>query len=605
MTSGSDQAIITPDPSAAQIIPDNLVLTRQAAYAQPTPLIALLEGADHVQGMIAGLDHRGVEWLRVLVRRPSLRSVHLVLAVYAGGPTWDDVLRDALEIQQESGGKVSFRLLARRGGPDRPANLLWIRLPDQATSMVITGNVSNALLVDQWDPTDAVLTLPIDAVAEDALHKWFDLLTGFSRPLNDTTAAAPRLRLPDGSEEAARLWAENILRSHENPNAFPAWKAGDVRGDSVADFRVLVRTEYSATLEADHVSLPRPYVDPDTSEVQTEVEVGQAAPLARRLAFPRVDPVLLAVQRVLTKGALVSVERVGRAPPLAMPIRSELFGELAQQRVGSASRRQTFSVSLFDEKSRKLLDGRHDALSIKLAAFSLMMREGQRWMPQMAFALFDAEITDARHKSEAALLRAIGVPATDSMEAERKTEAAGAFVAGLSVKVARDLTDLAAQIGARSRPTQSFMDEVLTGLKQRLEANLAKGMVPNISRTQAQLWVREDVNQTPWGTVQRFLASAARLPRQVLTDPFRMNGLVITRDELLRAFDPFEDPLVRKFLDGSRVEDQAGDELRLIDHIEAQDACTPWQRAQALYLLISGKGEAAVQQALKKERGPS
>lgn len=570
MTSGSDQAIITPDPSAAQIIPDNLVLTRQAAYAQPTPLIALLEGADHVQGMIAGLDHRGVEWLRVLVRRPSLRSVHLVLAVYAGGPTWDDVLRDALEIQQESGGKVSFRLLARRGGPDRPANLLWIRLPDQATSMVITGNVSNALLVDQWDPTDAVLTLPIDAVAEDALHKWFDLLTGFSRPLNDTTAAAPRLRLPDGSEEAARLWAE-----------------------------------YSATLEADHVSLPLPYVDPDTSEVQTEVEVGQAAPLARRLAFPRVDPVLLAVQRVLTKGALVSVERVGRAPPLAMPIRSELFGELAQQRVGSASRRQTFSVSLFDEKSRKLLDGRHDALSIKLAAFSLMMREGQRWMPQMAFALFDAEITDARHKSEAALLRAIGVPATDSMEAERKTEAAGAFVAGLSVKVARDLTDLAAQIGARSRPTQSFMDEVLTGLKQRLEANLAKGMVPNISRTQAQLWVREDVNQTPWGTVQRFLASAARLPRQVLTDPFRMNGLVITRDELLRAFDPFEDPLVRKFLDGSRVEDQAGDELRLIDHIEAQDACTPWQRAQALYLLISGKGEAAVQQALKKERGPS
>jgi len=480
------------------------------------------------------------------------------------------VLRDALEIQQESGGKVSFRLLARRGGPDRPANLLWIRLPDQATSMVITGNVSNALLVDQWDPTDAVLTLPIDAVAEDALHKWFDLLTGFSRPLNDTTAAAPRLRLPDGSEEAARLWAE-----------------------------------YSATLEADHVSLPLPYVDPDTSEVQTEVEVDQGAPLARRLAFPRVDPVLLAVQRVLTKGALVSVERVGRAPPLAMPIRSELFGELAQQRVGSASRRQTFSVSLFDEKSRKLLDGRHDALSIKLAAFSLMMREGQRWMPQMAFALFDAEITDARHKSEAALLRAIGVPATDSMEAERKTEAAGAFVAGLSVKVARDLTDLAAQIGARSRPTQSFMDEVLTGLKQRLEANLAKGMVPNISRTQAQLWVREDVNQTPWGTVQRFLASAARLPRQVLTDPFRMNGLVITRDELLRAFDPFEDPLVRKFLDGSRVEDQAGDELRLIDHIEAQDACTPWQRAQALYLLISGKGEAAVQQALKKERGSS
>ena len=570
MTSGSDQAIITPDPSAAQIIPDNLVLTRQAAYAQPTPLIALLEGADHVQGMIAGLDHRGVEWLRVLVRRPSLRSVHLVLAVYAGGPTWDDVLRDALEIQQESGGKVSFRLLARRGGPDRPANLLWIRLPDQATSMVITGNVSNALLVDQWDPTDAVLTLPIDAVAEDALHKWFDLLTGFSRPLNDTTAAAPRLRLPDGSEDAARLWAE-----------------------------------YSATLEADHVSLPLPYVDPDTSEVQTEVEVGQAAPLARRLAFPRVDPVLLAVQRVLTKGALVSVERVGRAPPLAMPIRSELFGELAQQRVGSASRRQTFSVSLFDEKSRKLLDGRHDALSIKLAAFSLMMREGQRWMPQMAFALFDAEITDARHKSEAALLRAIGVPATDSMEAERKTEAAGAFVAGLSVTVARDLTDLAAQIGARSRPTQSFMDEVLTGLKQRLEANLAKGMVPNISRTQAQLSVREDENQTPWGTVQTFLASAARLPRQVLTDPFRMRGLVITRDELLRAFDPFEDPLVRKFLDGSRVEDQAGDELRLIDHIEAQDACTPWQRAQALYLLISGKGEAAVQQALKKERGPS
>ena len=599
MTGGSGQAIIALDPSAAQIIPDNRVLTGQAAYHQPTPLADILDGVEHVQGLIGGLDHRGVEWLRVLVGRSSLHSIHLVLTVYAGGPTWDDVLRDALEIQRESGGKATFQLLARRLGPDRPANLLWIRRPDQAISMVITGNLSNALIVDQWDPTDATLALPIDAVAEDALRKWFDLLNRISRPLTDATATAPRLRLPNGSEEGARLWSAFLATLDEDSADQPPPFVDSITGE----------------VPTDHVDQPQPPVTSITEVAQAVEEVRQpspeahkgdaappVAPTPRSVAFPRADPVLLAVQRVLAKGALVSIERVGRSPPLAMPVRSELFGELAQQRVGSASRRQAFSVSLFDDKTRKVLDGRHDALSTKLAAFSLMLREGQRWMPHPAFALFDAEIADARAKASAALLQAIGVPSAASLDTGQKADAAGAFVAGLKAKVTRDLADLAAQIGARARPTQSLIDEVLSGLERRLEANLDKGMVPNISRTHAQLSLQEDENQTPWGTVQTFLASAARLPRHVLTDPFRMRGLVTKADDLLQAFNPFEDPLVREFLDGQRVEGRARDELQGIDYIEEQGACTPWQRAQALYRLIKGEGEAAVMKALTEDR---
>jgi len=246
--------------------------------------------------------------------------------------------------------------------------------------------------------------------------------------------------------------------------------------------------------------------------------------------------VFLAVQTAMAKGALVSLDRVDRIPPIDVPIRPEMLGEIGTRRVGGASRRVAYRVSLFDEKTQKQLNNRHADASTRLSAFSLMVRDGQRWMPEAAFSLFEQELAASQQKSREALLAAIGdKPAADVVTAR-------------SDKVARELRELAKQAGVSTTPPDSLLRDVLDDLKQRLETHLGKGAAPGIVRIEASLSAREDAHYSPWGTVQTFLASAARLPREVMSDPFRMRGLVTEAEAFLRAFNLFGDPLVRRYL---------------------------------------------------------
>ena len=103
--------------------------------------------------------------------------------------------------------------------------------------------------------------------------------------------------------------------------------------------------------------------------------------------------------------------------------------------------------------------------------------------------------------------------------------------------------------------------------------------------------------------MQTFLASAARLPREVMSDPFRMRGLVTEAEAFLRAFNLFGDPLVRRYLARERVENQAKKELAMIEeNIIGNETATPWHRAHALYRLITGAAPADVTEALLQIR---
>ena len=292
----------------------------------------------------------------------------------------------------------------------------------------------------------------------------------------------------------------------------------------------------------------------------------------------------------MARGSLVSLDRVDRIPPLDMPIRPEMLGEIGTRRVGGASRRVAYRVSLFDERTQKQLNNRHADASTRLSAFSLMVRDGQRWMPQAAFSLFEQELAASQQKSREVLLAAIG------------SKAAADVVTALADKVARELRELAKQAGLTTAPPDSLLDEVLAGLRKRLEGHLGKEAAPGITRMEAKLSLHEDEHHSPWGTVQTFLASAARLPREVMSDPFRMRGLVSKPEALLTVFDLFGDPLVKRYLDRQRVDDQAKHELEMVDEILATETATPWHRAQALHRLITGAAPADVTMALKQER---
>jgi hypothetical protein len=528
------------------ILPDNRVVAGLCFH--PAPLSQLIKGAAFIRGIISGLDREGAAVIRQVAAEPELKRLILIVAIYGGSRTWDDVLLDLLGLQDAMYDRVAFRVLARRVGPDRSANLLWVQSGNGSHGHLITGNVGNLLIDARWDPTDAVISLPVEPAAADALRKWFDNLYARSRPLSEKTAVAPRLRLLEGDSESERLWRQYLELLNTGDDGAP------------------------------HEAL----VNPETGEITTESEF---TPSEAQM-FPCPDPVLLEVQTVLAKGSVIALDRASRAPPLDAPVKAELFGEEAETRSGAARRQQRFTVSLFDEETSRRLGNRRTAMADRLARCSLMLRDGVRWAPDTASELLKAEFDAVEREAAAALKTALGGKSAED------------FVEATLDKIAKDCAALAALIAPGRQAPPHLLETVKADLTGRLKENLKQGLVPGISRSRYQISPTESARESPWDQVLTFLGSAAQLPREVFSNPRRMFGLVTQRETLVAAFNVFDDPLVSRHLEGHRVEAQAQRELELIKAIQEHEAAKPKQRAQALFRLLKGKAHDEVNAAL-------
>ncbi|HUY05079.1 MAG TPA: hypothetical protein VMV33_17515 [Rhodocyclaceae bacterium] len=549
LTGSSDHIVV----EAPGFVPDNRVLDGQIEYAHPTPLGDLAAGATHIRGVVSGLDPHGLEWLRTMVGRTEVQHCSLVFALYGGCRTWDDVLIQALAIQNANPSHIEFRVLARRLGPDRPANLIWFQKGKGDAGIVVTGNVGNGFVVGGWDATDAVLALPLDAAGANAIRLWFDQAFLHGRPLTKATASAPRLRLPEGTEEGERLW------------------------------RV-----YLATLDDDAPATAIVTTDLSTGEVHSSAE---ATP-SQSGEFPQPDPVLQAVQIALAKGSVVALDRAGRAPPLSAPLKAEYFGERAETTSGAALRQQSFKVSLFDAATSKRLETRRGEMTNRLARTSLMLRDGVRWVPGAADALLEAEFDEAKRLAGEALTAATSGKPAETFITERLKE------------ITRNCADLARTIAPGREPPADLVTVIKEDLTQRLQANRDHGMVPGFNRSKIQISSAESDREGPWDQIATFLAAAARLPREVLTDRYRMQGLVADPDEFIKAFDIFGDPLVAQHLRGSRMVGQARADMQLVDEITRHTNANSKQRAHALFCLITGQGHDAAKAALTDDKAP-
>ena len=168
-------------------------------------------------------------------------------------------------------------------------------------------------------------------------------------------------------------------------------------------------------------------------------------------------------------------------------------------------------------------------------------------------------------------------------------------------KIAEDCKALARTIAPGRAPPADLVASIKSDLESRLGKNLKQGMVPGVSRSLFQIVLSESEHEGPWDQVQTLLASAARLPREVVCDTRRMLGFAAKPEELLAAFDVFSDPLVTRYLDGRRVEVQARGELELIKTIQEHPTSKPKQRAYALFRLIKGDTHDTVTAALSDE----
>jgi hypothetical protein len=561
------------------VLPDNRVIAGLGFH--PSPLRELTQRAKFIRGIISGLDREGVAIIREIASQPELEQLLLVVALYGGSRTWDDVLFDLLGLQDSSPNRISSRVLARRIGPDRPANLLWVQPRGGGYGHVVIGNVGNLLVDARWDATDAILSLPLEPAAADALRRWIDNLHARSRALTVENAAAPRLRLPEGDVEGERLWRQYL----ELLDAAEEGRRAEIVVESETDEVTSGSgpTPSEALLDANKEGRRAEIVvDSETGEVTS----GSGPTPSEANTFPRPDPVLLAVQTVLAKGSVIALDRSSRAPPLDTPVKAELFGEAAETRSGAARRQQRFSVSLFDEDTSRRLGNRRTAMADRLASCSLMLRDGVRWVPDAADELLNAEFAAVEQEAAAALKTAIG-----GKDAED-------FVTATLSKIADDCGALAALIAPGRKSPASLVENIKADLTERLKKNLKQGMVPGINRSRYQISAAESAREGPWDQVQTFLGSAARFPRELFADVRRMFGMVSRAEALVAAFNVFDDPLVARYLEGRRVEQQARSELELIKSIQEHEAAKPKQRAHALFRLLKGKAHEEVKAAL-------
>ena len=88
-------------------------------------------------------------------------------------------------------------------------------------------------------------------------------------------------------------------------------------------------------------------------------------------------------------------------------------------------------------------------------------------------------------------------------------------------------------------PPPDLVTSVKSDLEKRLSKNLKQGMVPGVSRSLYPVVLSESERESPWGQVQMLLASAARLPREIVSDSRRTLGLVTTPEKLVAAFNVF------------------------------------------------------------------
>ncbi|HPD15635.1 MAG TPA: hypothetical protein PLE19_11825 [Planctomycetota bacterium] len=529
------------------IWPEPRVHAGIARYETMPPFEHLLAEADLISGVLVGLAEKTVEWLDALMHQGRPRKVSLVLVVYPACPTRERHLLSVKKIQDSLKGpehELSVRVLPvpRSFGDDcekmvLPPTVLQAHATGSGRTVLCIGSVGDAGRDESYCASFNVVFQPDDAL-RDAWRRWFQWLLSSSAPLRLETARIPHLVPAAGDLKAAEMW-----------QAFESACRGP---------------------EADQDA--RPTVDPVTGEVTREADGtevkrwdgGQTAldPLARKL------------QEVYAQGHLVTVDETTRIKPVAIPVKATLLGQQSERTVGALKQKQSFTLQILDEVAAKEVEKCRKVTDL-LDLFSYPLSLGNRWIPEAAQSLLEAELNARNKKGQATLKAALGgceIPA---------------FIGRRSKAIRADLDAMYQQLGQGATVPDDRFQAVLGQVESRLTAALSARITPRAVYSRI---VPPDLTASArsenWSQPFLLLLRAARLMREALTDgyfPRRFSGLNVTEAELLPAMDVFADSIVQ-----TRDSRRAREELSALEEIEDGPA-TAQAKCSAVWQIIRGQ----------------
>ncbi len=524
--------------------PEPLVSAGFTQYATALPFEAVARTALSVFGVVSAIDAQAVNWMEGYLSDNPKAQLRLVISIHPTCRTTEADLQNLLRLVERHGQRADYRVFPEASLLDRSSNLLCLCGADGQTAISVgpTENMGFA----QASPSQANLVTAVTAATFEACRKWFDYLWNVSGVLQpELVAAMPHLVLPQGDLVAAQLWD---------------------------DYR-------QQCLSRDALDAVEAVINPETGEV--ELVDGYNYPAespTEAIGVPKLDPLSDNVARVFELGALVSVDKQSRIPPLEAPVKPEWFGVDSFKQTGMVKSQTSIKVSPFDEVTIKKIDRLRRVSGEVLPRFSFALADGIRWMPQKAMPLFEAALSMTNDEAK----QLLGQTMRNDIEA---------FLGSQYERIRADAQRMYEAYHPGGKIPDTAVHSILNELKLRLDKTQSLKLIPTVAYSPVAFNPSQKSEwSSPWGQAFTLLKGVAEFPREAMTDKFFWRGMRTNEDALIHAMDVAGDHLVPEY--GSRKAMQrATEELALIKALEESPG-EPLDKCRALWALITTGQEA-------------
>ncbi len=523
--------------------PDTVELTRQSQITGTVPYQDLLEEIDSAFGVVTGIDSAGVAWLADQAKQHPTLRIKLVIALFGACATKSSHLESLLSLQKEYKDRIEFKLFATDISfmVGSPSNVVCFISSKDQNAFLSAGPSANFGITTPLE-TQANLVFKADAPTVDSWRKWFELLWFKSSPLTENTANIPELQPARGTDEAEMMWSEY---EEQCRLALERMQTGDI------------------IIE----------VDPETGEVTAKDENGQEVEMpTKNLNVPRLDQVANRIARLYSKGAMVTVDKASRIPPLDAPIRSEWFGVKALRQIGAVTREVKYRISVLDDKLLKDLENRRKSIRQIINAFSFPLADGVYWMPDTARNLLEQELNRVNKEGREALDGAIGNDVDK-------------FVGSQINRIIEDANKMYKDFNPNGQLGKEVIDEIVSDLSERLKKAVSGRFLPQISYMEVSFSPKlESEAVSSWGQALSIVEAIAKFPRELVTDPFKMRGLKVSEREYAQVMDICNDTIHQR----RPFKEEIKEELDFVKGI-MKEGFTHREKCELLFDIIGGK----------------
>ncbi|BBA70620.1 hypothetical protein [Geobacter sulfurreducens] len=525
--------------------PDTIELTGQAQESCLVPYHFLTPDTSSIFGVVSGIDSEGALWLEHISNENPELHIKLVLALYGACATQTEDLERLFTLQQRYSGRVEFKIFATQLSylAGTPSNILCFISRESLNTSIAIGPTANFGITEALE-AQANLVFKADAPTVDSWRKWFELLWLKSSPLSESTAQIPHLVPARGTDEAEEMWRQYEV---ECQLAFKNALRSDIRIE----------------------------VDPETGEVTAIDENGEEVEMpTKSLGVPRLDKVADRVSRLYGKGAMVTIDKGSRIPPLDAPIRAEWFGIKSSRQIGAVTREVKYRISVLDEKLLKDLENRRKSIRQIINAFSYPLAESVCWMPDSARKVMELELERVNKEGNELIGGVIG------NDAEK-------FVKSQISRIIDDANKMYKDFNPNGELGKEVIDEIVSDLTERLQKAMNGRFLPQISYTEVSFSPNKDSETSScWVQALSLMEAISRFPRELAVDPFKMRGIRINESEYAKVMDVCDDSIYQR----RPYKDIINEELDFIKNI-LKEGFTAREKCELLLDIIDGKSK--------------